>query len=74
MVKCVVHGVHTKHLLLVLGMVQGVLPVEGSNTKQPYVLDKHMEERRLCYVAYTRAKNRLICSYFRDARCVCIGC
>lgn len=55
-------------------MVQGVLPVEGSNTKQPYVLDKHMEERRLCYVAYTRAKNRLICSYFRDARCVCIGC
>lgn len=51
-------------------MVQGVLPITGSKTQVPYMLDVHMEERRLCYVAYTRAKNRLICSYFEGDRCV----
>ncbi len=58
------------------GMVRGIFPtVDSDDVEDRATLEKHMEERRLCYVAYTRAKNLLVRSYFpeRPAWYGCIG-
>jgi superfamily I DNA/RNA helicase len=54
----------TSHTVLVTSLINGLLPSKPS----PISLDdikKHEEERRLLYVAVTRAKHRLIISSFR---------
>ena len=52
----------SSHTVIVAGVVNGILPSKDKNTNQYTNLD---EDRRLFYVALTRAKNRLILSSFK---------
>ncbi|OPY16702.1 MAG: DNA-dependent helicase II [Methanomethylovorans sp. PtaU1.Bin073] len=54
----------TSHTVLVTSLINGLLPSKPSPIS-PEDIKKHEEERRLLYVAITRAKHRLILSSFR---------
>lgn len=56
----------TSHTVIITSLINGLLPV-NPNPQTSDEIDKFEEERRLVYVALTRAKKQLIISSFRKA-------
>jgi len=52
-------------IVYMVGMEEGIFPNSNAYGDTP---DELEEERRLCYVGITRAKERLFCSYARERR------
>ena len=56
----------TSHTVILTSLINGLLPV-NPNPQTTEEIEKFEEERRLVYVALTRAKKQLIISSFRKA-------